>query len=184
MDRFEVLQREQMTARQLEVADSIASGPRGALKGPFLVLIHNAELASRVQALGEHLRYGTGLPQPLVEIAILVTAHRWNCDYEWAAHARIARDAGLREDIINAIALRKRPDDLTADEALILEFAEPTVWDGAPTNAAFDAVADRFGKSTALDLLAVCGYYTMLAFVLNTAKLPLPAGASPLVPIP
>jgi 4-carboxymuconolactone decarboxylase len=184
MDRFEVLQREQMTARQLEVADSIASGPRGALKGPFLVLIHNAELASRVQALGEHLRYGTGLPQLLVEIVILVTARRWDCDYEWAAHARIAREAGLREDIINAIALRKRPAELTADEALMLEFATPTVWDGTPTNVAFDAVADRFGKSTALDLLAVCGYYTMLAFVLNTAKLSLPAGANPLPQIP
>jgi 4-carboxymuconolactone decarboxylase len=180
MDRFEVLQREQMTARQQEVADSIASGPRGALKGPFLALIHNPELASRVQTLGEHLRYGTGLPQPLVEIAILLTARRWDCDYEWAAHARIARDSGLRDEIINAIAERSKPDDLTVDEALILEFAEPTVRDGTPTDAAFDAVVDRFGKATALDLLAICGYYTLLAFVLNTAKLPLPAGASPL----
>ena len=57
MTRFEVLQREQMSARQLEVADTIASGHRGALKGPFLALIHNPELASRVQALGEHLRF-------------------------------------------------------------------------------------------------------------------------------
>jgi len=98
MSRFEVLQREQMTPRQREVADAIASGPRGALKGPFLALIHNPELASRVQALGEHLRYGTGQPQQLVEIAILLTARRWSCDYEWAAHSRIARE-GLRMNV-------------------------------------------------------------------------------------
>jgi 4-carboxymuconolactone decarboxylase len=180
MSRFEILQREQMSPRQREVADAIASGPRGALKGPFLALIHNPELASRVQALGEHLRYGTGLAQPLVEIAILVTARRWSCDYEWAAHARIAREAGLREDVINPLALRARPETLEPDEALILDFAETTVWNGEPSDASFDAVVARFGRATALDLLAVCGYYSMLAFVLNAARLPLPAGASPL----
>src|SRR5436190_20303956 len=119
MSRFEVLQRDQMSERQREVADAIASGPRGALKGPFLALIHNAELASRVQALGEHLRYGTGLPQQLVEIAILLTARRWSCDYEWAAHARIAREAGLRDEVIDAIATRTRPARLESDEALL-----------------------------------------------------------------
>lgn len=183
MSRFEVLQREQMSPRQREVADAIASGPRGGLKGPFLALIHNPELASRVQELGEHLRYNTGLAQPLVEIAILLTARRWNCDYEWAAHARIAREAGLRNEVIDAIAVRARPAELHADEALIFNFAEQTVWQGEPSSASFDDLAVRFGKPATLDLLAVCGYYTLLAFVLNTARLPLPAGASPLAPL-
>ena len=80
MTRFEAIQRDQMSARQREVADAIASGPRGALKGPFLVLIHNPELASHLQALGEHLRFGTGLPLHLVEFAILATARRLWCD--------------------------------------------------------------------------------------------------------
>jgi len=184
MSRFEVLQREQMSPRQREVADAIASGPRGALKGPFLALIHNPELASRLQALGEHLRFNTGLPQHLVEVAILVTARRWSCDYEWAAHARIAREAGLRDEVIDAIAVRSRPERLEADEALLLDFADDTVWRGEPSDAAFDAVVARFGRATALDLLAVCGYYSLLAFVLNTARLALPPGATPLAPLP
>ena len=183
MSRFEVLQRDQMTPQQREVADAIASGPRGALKGPFLALIHNPELASRVQALGEHLRYGTGLPQQLVEIAILATARRWSCDYEWAAHARIAREAGLADEVIDAIALRARPAHLEPDEALLLDFSDETVWLGAPSDASYDAAVARWGRATVLDLLAVCGYYSMLAFVLNAARLPLPAGASPLPPL-
>ena len=183
MSRFDVLQRDQMSARQREVADTIASGPRGALKGPFLALIHNPELAMRVQALGEHLRYGTGLPQQLVEIAILVTARRWTCDYEWTAHARIAREAGLRDAVIEPIARRARPENLDADEALLLDFADATVWQGAPSDASYDAAVARWGRATVLDLLAVCGYYSMLAFVLNAARLPLPAGASALAPL-
>ncbi|BDB27844.1 carboxymuconolactone decarboxylase family protein [Cupriavidus sp. P-10] len=183
MTRFEILEREEMSERQREVADAIASGPRGALKGPFLALIHNPELAARVQALGEHLRYGTGLSQALVEIAILVTARRWSCDYEWAAHSRIAREAGLREGIISAIAVRARPQDLSADEALLHDFAIETVWNGEPSDASFDAVVARFGRATALDLLSVCGYYSLLAFVLNAAKLPLPPGSTALASI-
>jgi len=183
MSRYELLQREQMTDRQREVADTIASGPRGSLKGPFIALIHNAELASRVQALGEHLRYNTGLPQQLIEIAVLVTARRWDCSYEWAAHARIGREAGVRDAVIDAIATRTRPQDLQPDEALVHDFAEETVWRGEPSARMFDAAAARFGKPAVLDLLAVCGYYTMLAFVLNAAQLPLPAGATPLAPL-
>jgi 4-carboxymuconolactone decarboxylase len=183
MSRFEVLKRDQMSARQREVADAIASGPRGALKGPFLALIHNPELASRVQTLGEHLRYGTGLPQQLVEIAVLVTARRWSCDYEWAAHARIAREAGLSSEVIDAIAVRSTPAHLAPDEAIVLAFADETVWQGAPSDASFDAAAVRFSRATTLDLMAVCGYYTMLAFVLNAARLPLPPGAAPLTPL-
>jgi 4-carboxymuconolactone decarboxylase len=180
MARFEILEREQMSSQQREVADVITSGPRGALKGPFLALIHNPALASKAQALGEHLRYGTGLPAALVEIAILVTARRWACDYEWAAHARIAREAGLREAVIEPLSRGVRPENMDHRESIVHDFAHETVWRGEPSDASFDAIAATLGKPASLDLLAVCGYYSMLAFVLNTARLPLPAGASPL----
>lgn len=184
MNRFEVISTDQMTARQREVAADIASGPRGALKGPFLALIHNPELASRVQALGEHLRFGTGLSQHLVEIGVLVTARRWSCQYEWHAHARIAREAGVTDSIIDAIAVDARPSVMSADEALIYQFAHETVWQGSPSGDSFDALTARFGKPATLDVMAVCGYYTLLAFVLNAADFTLPAGASQLVPLP
>jgi 4-carboxymuconolactone decarboxylase len=183
MTRFEALPPEQMTDRQREVADAIASGPRGGLKGPFIALIHNPELASCMQLLGEHLRFGTGLPQPLVEIAVLVTARRWDCDYEWAAHARIAKQAGLADGVIAAIGERTRPEGMHDNEALVHDFAHETVWQGCPSDAMYDAAVQRFSRETVLDLLAVCGYYTSLAFILNAARMPLPAGTSPLPPV-
>ena len=183
MSRFDILDREAMSPRQREVADTIAAGPRGALKGPFLALIHQPELASRIQNLGEYLRFGTALSPRLLEIGVLVTARRWSCDYEWAAHARIAREAGLEEHIIDAIAVRARPEPLGTDEALLHDFAMQTAWDGVPGDAIYNAFTDRFGAPAALDVLSLCGYYTMLAFVLNAAQLPLPAGAKPLTPL-
>jgi len=181
--RFPILKPEQMTPQQRALADVIASGPRGGLKRPYLALIHHPDLANHLQALGEHLRFGTGLSPALVEIPILVTARRWNCDYEWAAHARIARNAGLADNVIAAIGRgihASIADHLTSDEALLYAFAQETVDHGNPSDQTYDAVVARYSVQTALDLLALCGYYTLLAFVLNTADFPLPEGTTPL----
>jgi 4-carboxymuconolactone decarboxylase len=47
------------------------------------------------------------------------------------------------------------------------------------SDAAFDAVKTRFGLDGALELLALSGYYSLMAMVLNTAGLPLPDNAPP-----
>ncbi|MFP3556699.1 carboxymuconolactone decarboxylase family protein [Paraburkholderia sp. SIMBA_049] len=172
--RFPPLERSAMTERQKAVADEIAAGPRGSLKGPFLVLIHNPELASCVQAVGEHLRFGTEIPNTLIELAILVVAHRWNCRYEWFAHARIAREAGVTPEMISELAIGKMPSSMNADEALVHRFSVETAWDGRPGEVALDRAQERFGRSAVLDLIAVVGYYTMLAMVLNAAQVPVP----------
>jgi len=61
MNRFEVLPREQMSARQREVADAIASGPRGALKGPFLTIVSES-FARRVAGGGAAIGRRVAMP--------------------------------------------------------------------------------------------------------------------------
>ncbi|MBN3522231.1 carboxymuconolactone decarboxylase family protein, partial [Algoriphagus lutimaris] len=80
--RFPKLTPEQMNAAQRAVAAEITAGPRGEVRGPFIALIHNPELASRVQKLGEFLRWQGKLPPKLKELAVLVTARRWTCQHE------------------------------------------------------------------------------------------------------
>ena len=178
-ERFPAIPPEQMNAAQREVAAAIAGGPRGAVRGPFLALLHHPPLAMRLQALGEHLRFGTGLPQSLVELLILVTARHWTCQYEFFAHARIARNEGLPEAVIAAIAEGRRPEMMDADQTMVHDFALAVHRDGEPGEALYTAAEARFGKAGVLDLLALAGYYTLLAMVLNTARPALPDGAAP-----
>ena len=178
-DRYPELTPDAMTAEQRAVAGEISSGPRGSVRGPFLPLLHNPELARRVQALGEHLRFNTGFAGPLVEIAVLLTARRWTCQYEWLAHERIARKAGLDASIIEAIAGSRVPERMSADEAAVYAFCRQVNDAGSPDDATFAAARDRFGLAATLDLIALCGYYTLLAMVLNTADPALPDGAAP-----
>lgn len=177
--RFPRLASEQMTAAQREVAAQIAAGPRGEVRGPFIALLHHPELARRIQALGEQLRWHGTLPPALTELAVLVTARRWTCQHEWYMHEKLARKAGLDEAVVQAIAEGRKPARLSEDEAAVYAFCKEAHASGRVGDTAFDAVCARFGREGALDLLVLCGYYSMMAMVLNTAGLPLPDGAPP-----
>jgi 4-carboxymuconolactone decarboxylase len=179
MNRFPSLAPEAMTPAQREVAAEISAGPRGEVRGPFVALIHNAQLARRIQQLGEHLRFHSKLPLDLLEIAVLVTARQWNCQYEWYMHEKFARKAGLAQGIVDAIAQGKEPKGMSADEALVYKASKQAHAGGRLDDETFNAARERFGLDGTLELLALNGYYSMMAMVLNTAGLTLPDGAAP-----
>ena len=178
--RFPVLSAEQMSARQKEVADAIAGGPRGGIRGPFLALIHHPELANCVQQLGEHLRYGAAISPAHIELIVLTVARHWNCQYEWFAHERIARNTtDLADDIIKALARGETPATLSAEQRTLHILAKESLTQGHPSDAIYEQAVAAFGRPGVLDALALTGYYSMIAMVLNTAKIPLPDGTEP-----
>jgi 4-carboxymuconolactone decarboxylase len=183
MSRFPRLTPESMSPAQREVAAEISAGPRGEVRGPFIALIHNAELARRMQALGEHLRWKNKLPLPLLELAVLYTAREWSCQHEWYMHEKLARKAGLAPAILDALAAGKEPPGMSADEALVYKACQQAHQGGKLDDATFNAARERFGLDGVLDLLLLNGYYSAMAMVLNTAGMPLPDNAaSPLKP--
>lgn len=184
IERFPKLTPETMTSAQCEVAAEIAAGPRGEVRGPFIALIHNAELARRIQQLGEHLRWKSKLPPGLLELAVLVTARRWSCQHEWYMHEKLARKANVEASVIDAIAQGKEPPGLSPDAALVYKASRQAHATGRLDDATFAAARERFGLDGTLELLALNGYYSMMAMVLNTAGMPLPDGAvTPLKPL-
>ena len=178
--RFPELTHEQMSEAQRAVAAEISAGPRGGVRGPFIALLHHPELARRVQLLGEHLRFGTGLAPDLVELVVLFVARSWSCQYEWYAHARIAREkTDLSPEIIDALASGAELPNLRDDQRIVYTLCRDMFRKGAVDDAVFDEAAGLMGRAGVLDVLALCGYYSMLAMVLNAAQIPLPAGVTP-----
>lgn len=168
-----------MNDAQRSVAAEISAGPRGEVRGPFIALIHNAGLARRMQALGEHLRWNNRLPPPLLELAVLFTARKWNCQHEWYMHEKLARKAGLAPHIFEAIAAGQEPQGMSADEALVYKACQQAHRSGRLDDETFTALSGRFGLDGVLDLLVLNGYYSAMAMVLNTAGMPLPDNAAP-----
>ena len=177
--RFPKLTTEEMTPAQREVAAEIAAGPRGEVRGPFIAWIHHPELARRLQALGEQLRWKSTLPPQLIELAVLICARRWSCQHEWFMHEKLAREAKLDPGIIDSLVRDERPKNFSADQASVYDFCRDLHATGRASDAAFEAVRARFGLEGALELVALSGYYSLMAMVLNTAGMPLPGGAQP-----
>lgn len=176
MARLTPIPPEKMTEAQRQVVEKIASGPRGRAGGPFPALLRNPELAGRAAHLGELLRFGTSLPPRLSEMAILITARAWKAQYEWFAHAPLARKGGLAEAIIEAIRTNQPPPGMQADEAALYAFCTELHAAHAVSEPTYAKTLDVFGEAALVELLAVSGYYVMVSMVLNTAEVPLPDG--------
>lgn len=176
MPRFVKLAPEQWTPEQREVADAIVAGPRGAVGGPFPTWLRRPELASRIQKLGEYIRYQRELPVKFVSIAILLTARHWNCQYEWDHHSKTAAKAGLSQRTIDRILANQPPEDLSKDEMAVYDFCRALHRDRAVSDAQFAAAKAAIGEEGVVELLAISGYYTMMAMALNVSEVPPTSG--------
>jgi 4-carboxymuconolactone decarboxylase len=166
------------TSEQRDVARAIVEGPRGEVRGPFVPLLHAPALAAKIQDLGAVIRFKTSIPQPLLEIVVLVTARHHDCPNIWESHSKLAAKAGVAPSIIAAIAERKRPDGMPHDEDLVHDYAAALLSQHKVGDGLFDAVVARWGKKGAMELAAISGYYGLLATVLNVAERPLVSTAS------
>ena len=182
--RFAPLTEAMMTPRQREAYQGIVSGPRKGAVGPFNALLRSPDVADRVQRVGEYVRFQTTIPAALNEMAILITGRFWSAQYEFWAHRRLARTAGLADAIIDASAEGRRPSAMSDDERLVYDFCTELFRDKAVSDTTFKATAGRFGEQGVIDLIAVSGYYSIVSMVLNVDRYPLPAGEPlPLKPL-
>jgi 4-carboxymuconolactone decarboxylase len=175
-DRLPPIPPDELTPAQRRAAEALTSGPRGALFGPFVPMLRSPELLDRAQRLGEYLRYDCAVPPRLRELAILMTARHFSQPYEWHVHAPAAAQAGLDAAVIAAIAARRRPPSTQADEAVVYEFCRELHDRHAVSDDTYAAALRLLGAQGVMDLCGVCGYYGLLALVMNVARTPLPAG--------
>lgn len=177
-DRLPPLERDEMTPEQRRAADELVRGRRGALFGPFVPLLRSPELLGRAQRLGEYLRYDSALPARLRELAILVTARHFRQAYEWHVHAPAGIEAGLAPETLADIAANRRPQAPRADEAVVHDFCLELHTRHEVRDETYAAALALLGEHGLIDLCGVCGYYGLLALVMNTARTPLPEGAT------
>ena len=181
-DRLPPLPEEALTPAQRHAAEALIRGRRGALFGPFVPLLRSPELLERTQRLGEYLRYDSAIPQRLRELAILITARHYDQAYEWHVHAPAAASAGLASSVIAALAARRTPDPMASDEAAVHDFCIQLHRGHGVNDATYAQALALLGEAGVVDLCGVCGYYGLLALVLNVARTPLPDGAVPFSP--
>ena len=181
-ERMSKLAPENMTEAQRQAAAELASGPRGDVRGPFNVLLRSPELMSPLQKVGEYLRFRCQLDRRIAEMATLIAARHWTQVYEWNAHHPLALKAGLKPEIAQAIAEGRRPTGMAADEAVVYDLLSEALQNKSVSDATYERGISQFGEQNLVDLLAIAGYYAMLAMMLNVARTQLPEGREPGMP--
>ena len=88
--------------------------------------------------------------------------------------ARLASWQG--QVIVDAVGRDERPDPMTDEIADAYDFLQGLLHKHAVDDDAFERIHKRFGDAGTIDLVAISGYYAMLAMVLNVARTAMPAG--------
>jgi 4-carboxymuconolactone decarboxylase len=180
--RMPELQPDRMSPEQKTMYDAIMAGPRHSIEGPFNAWMRSPELGNRLQRVGEYLRFNTTIPHNLNEFAILITAVEWKAGFEWYAHYPLAMKAGLEPAVAEDLRQGKRPANMTADEALVYDFATQMQRQKQVSNAVYDSAVKRFGEQGVMDLTGLIGYYNLVSMTLNMAEVHAPAGSKTLEP--
>ena len=172
----EITAKEGVSADKQHIFDAIAES-RGRVGGPFAMLMHSPDVAERIAHLGTYIRFESTLPPATRELAIITTSREFDCDYEWSAHSRLAAEAGVPDETIEAVANRADSASLTDDEALVVRYGRELLGQRRVSGDTFDAARGRFGDRGVLELTATVGYYAMMACVLNAFQMQPPPGA-------
>ena len=176
--RLPAIAEHQMNPAQRALVDSIRSGPRGVFKmaGPFAVYLHAPEFGELAQKLGGHLRFNTSIPPRLSEFAILVVAHFWQAQYEWAAHEPIAGKQGVKPETIRDLRAGREPKKAAKDERALYDFIKELFKTKRVSNRNYARVTAVLGDRGTVELVGLLGYYSTVAMTLNVFRMPVPAG--------
>ncbi len=168
-----------MTDDQRRVHDNIVAGPRGRVRGPLAIWLHRPELAEAAQNLGAYCRYGSALEPRLSELAILCMAVIWQAEFEWWAHKPLALKAGVGPAVVEALRTGTPPGFPDEETAVVHAIVTRLSTERRLDNALYARAEAVLGRDRLVDLVGLCGYYTLISMTLNAFDVPLPEGERP-----
>lgn len=176
----EVLDRDALPEDKRFIHDYLKE-TRGAVRLPFSAVLNNPELTYRIAHLGSFIRFESVLPDRARELAILATAREVDARFEWAGHYRIAKEAGVTEEQLEAIANRTAPDGFNDEDALPINIAHELRRKNELSDDNFNAAREKYGDAGVIELIATVGYYSLMGCLLNGLQIE-PAADAPQLP--
>jgi 4-carboxymuconolactone decarboxylase len=185
--RLPSLHPDELNPEQRDVYEAIVGGPRpahvfsfvdeeGRLLGPFNAMLHGPQVGGPLQELGAALRFRTSFTEREREIATLVVAASLRSNYEWYAHERIGRRAGLTDAELTALRTGADPVLADARERIVYEAARALAADGDLTAPMYAEATASLGRGAVVELVTLVGYYTALALQLRVFRVGVPEG--------
>jgi len=134
----------------------------------FRTLVRHPLLSERLRPLGAFILGKSRIPPRVRELLILRTSVRNGAEYEWGVHvSAFAAAVGLDEDAVHATVAAEP----AGADAPILRFVDELCDRGTVADATWAELAARFSPEELLEMLAVVGFYHLIAFVANATQI-------------
>ena len=179
MARIEPMKPAEMSAEQRRVGEEIAAPRGGKLGGPFAIWLRNPDMADRANRFGDYLRTGTSLPRHHVELVVLVTARFWTAQYEWHVHEHAALQAGVPKNAVAAIKAGRTPNLADPADQAIYALCTELYQTKELSDTTYARALEALGESSVVEIIAIAGFYTMVALTLNAFRVDIPDGGAP-----
>jgi len=177
-ERFTPIAYESLAPEVRPLADDILRVSSAGLGGPYNALLRSPEMARRAFDFLDYLRFKTSVNLRLNELAILIQARIANAQYEWWAHERIARKAGLSDAVMRDLQQCQRPQSMQDDERLVYDYCvQLSLNHRVPDDLWQEAVA-QMGEQAVVDLTVLSGTYVMVSMLLNATQVGIPDGST------
>jgi 4-carboxymuconolactone decarboxylase len=160
------------------LADDILKISSAALGGPYNALLRSPEMGRRCFDHLDYLRFKTSVNKRLNEFAILIQARISNAQYEWWAHERIARNAGLSDAVMRDLQQCRRPSSMQEDERLVYDFCIQLSLNHRVPDALWQEAVGTMGEQAVVDLTVLSGTYVMVSMLLNATQVGIPGGGA------
>ena len=172
MSRLKTIKNQDMTERQRQVYDDIASSPRGQVRGPLAIWLYCPEMADRAQRLGQYCRYDTSLEPRLSELAILTTARIWDAGFEWQAHVPHALSGGVDGLVIDSLGADQTPNFANEDEEIVYRVTREINTTRQLSDDTYSQVIKILGVEATVDLIGLLGYYALISMTIKAFNIP------------
>jgi len=142
----------------------------------FRTLARNVPLAGAMHPLGSYFlsrRFALGKRER--EIVIERVTARCGCEYEWGVHATaFGAAAGLDETLLRATVHGAAADPAWSEtDRLLVRLVDELHDTARVSDELWGELAARWPAETLLELLALVGWYHVIAFVANGARVEL-----------
>lgn len=127
------------------------------------VLAHYPALTQAFHTFNGHLLFATALSARQRELIVLRVAHRRRCEYEWAQHSVLARDADLTGEEIDRIAQGPDAPGWVEPDREILRAVDELIAEARISDATWAELHRHLDRQQLMDLVFTVGAYDVLA---------------------
>jgi AhpD family alkylhydroperoxidase len=131
-------------------------------------LAQHVELTTAYHTFNGHVLFGTSLSPRQRELLVLRVAAVRDCEYEWAQHVGLARDAGISDEEIERVAGGPDVDGWSPLDAAMVRCVDELVADARIADDTWAVLAAELDTQQLMDLVFTVGAYDLMAMAMRS----------------